>query len=378
MRAAARRSFSDLIAVSLVAGGLIASTLVSAAADTAAKVMHEGDFVLHDFHFASGETLAELRLHYTTLGSPQRDAQGHIINAMMLLHGTGGDGHQFLRPQFADILFAAGGLLDPARYYIILPDNMGHGASSKPSDGLHARFPHYAYADMVEAQHQLLSKGLGVDQLRLILGTSMGCMHAFMWGELHAASVAVLMPLACLPVQIAGRNRLWRRMIIDAITSDPAWQNGEYKSEPLEGLRAAADLFIVVGTAPAQLQRQYPTRDAADQYTQQTLSEELQSLDANDLLYQVSASRDYDPAARLGEIRAPVMWVNSADDFINPPELGIAEREVKKIPHGKFVLLPVSELTHGHGTHTWAVAWQDLLRELLTESGSVSGRIAGH
>ena len=378
MRAPARRSFSELIAVSLIAGSLIASTLVSAAADTAAKVMHEGDFVLHDFHFASGEALAELRLHYTTLGSPQRDAQGHIINAVMLLHGTGGDGHQFLRPQFADILFAAGGLLDPARYYIILPDNMGHGASSKPSDGLHARFPHYAYADMVEAQYQLLSKGLGVDQLRLILGTSMGCMHAFMWGELHAASVADLMPLACLPVQIAGRNRLWRRMIIDAITSDPAWQNGEYKSEPLEGLRAAADLFIVVGTAPAQLQRQYPTRDAADQYTQQTLSEELQSLDANDLLYQVSASRDYDPAARLGEIRAPVMWVNSADDFINPPELGIAEREVKKIPHGKFVLLPVSELTHGHGTHTWAVAWQDLLRELLTESGSVPGRIAGH
>ena len=378
MRAPARRSFSELIAVSLIAGSLIASTLVSAAADTAAKVMHEGDFVLHDFHFASGEALAELRLHYTTLGSPQRDAQGHIINAVMLLHGTGGDGHQFLRPQFADILFAAGGLLDPARYYIILPDNMGHGASSKPSDGLHARFPHYAYADMVEAQYQLLSKGLGVDQLRLILGTSMGCMHAFMWGELHAASVAVLMPLACLPVQIAGRNRLWRRMIIDAITSDPAWQNGEYKSEPLEGLRAAADLFIVVGTAPAQLQRQYPTRDAADQYTQQTLSEELQSLDANDLLYQVSASRDYDPAARLGEIRAPVMWVNSADDFINPPELGIAEREVKKILHGKFVLLPVSELTHGHGTHTWAVAWQDLLRELLTESGSVPGRIAGH
>ena len=378
MRAPARRSFSEHIAVSLIAGSLIASTLVSAAADTAVKVMHEGDFVLHDFHFASGEALAELRLHYTTLGSPQRDAQGHIINAVMLLHGTGGDGHQFLRPQFADILFAAGGLLDPARYYIILPDNMGHGASSKPSDGLHARFPHYAYADMVEAQYQLLSKGLGVDQLRLILGTSMGCMHAFMWGELHAASVAVLMPLACLPVQIAGRNRLWRRMIIDAITSDPAWQNGEYKSEPLEGLRAAADLFIVVGTAPVQLQRQYPTRDAADQYTQQTLSEELQSLDANDLLYQVSASRDYDPAARLGEIRAPVMWVNSADDFINPPELGIAEREVKKILHGKFVLLPVSELTHGHGTHTWAVAWQDLLRELLTESGSVPGRIAGH
>ena len=329
---------------------------------------HEGDFVLRDFHFTSGETLAELRMHYTTLGTPQRDAQGRVTNAVMILHGTGGDGHQFLRPQFADVLFAAGGLLDPARYYIILPDNVGHGHSSKPSDGAHAHFPRYAYADMVESQFRLLTEGLGVDHLRLVLGTSMGCMHAFMWGELHADRVDALMPLACLPVQIAGRNRLWRHLVIEAISTDPAWQGGDYVSEPAVGLRNAAGILLIAGTAPAQLQHQYPTRDAADKYTDETLARVLDGLDANDLMYQVAASRDYDPQARLGDIRAPLMWVNSADDFINPPELGIAEREVKKIPHGKFVLLPVSENTHGHGTHTWAAAWQQYLRKLLVES----------
>jgi homoserine O-acetyltransferase/O-succinyltransferase len=344
------------------------------AADPLAALTRSGDFVLHDFRFASGETLAELRLHYTTLGAPQRDAQGRISNAVMLLHGTGGDGHQFLRPQFAGVLFAAGGLLDPARYYIILPDNIGHGRSSKPSDGARARFPHYAYADMVAAQYQLLTRGLGVERLRLILGTSMGCMHAFMWGELHADRVDALMPLACLPVQIAGRNRMWRRLIIDSISGDPAWQGGDYRSEPVAGLRGAAAILMLAGSAPAQLQRQYPTRDAADRRTDESLADELGQLDANDLLYQVSASRDYDPEAKLGDIRAPLRWVNSADDFINPPELGIAERTVLRIPHGKFVLLPVSERTHGHGTHTWAAAWQDQLGELLAESAPSGAR----
>ena len=357
-----------LVALRLAALTDCALAAAAATTPTASDATRSGDFLLHDFHFASGETLADLRLHYMTLGTPRRDAQGRIINAVLILHGTGGDGQQFLRPQFADVLLVAGGLLDPARYYLILPDNIGHGASSKPSDGAHARFPHYAYADMVEAQYRLLTRGLGVDHLRLILGTSMGCMHAFMWGELHADRVDALMPLACLPVQIAGRNRLWRRLIIDAITSDPAWLDGEYKAEPREGLRAAADMLLVAGSAPAQLQQQYPSRDAADRYTQERLAASLQTLDANDLLYQVSASRDYDPAAKLGEIRAPVMWVNSADDFINPPELGIAEREASRLQHGKFVLLPVSADTHGHGTHTWAASWQSYLRELLATS----------
>jgi homoserine O-acetyltransferase len=357
----------NLGAAALVLSGTLSAAPAAPAQSILAQA-HDGDFVLHDFHFASGETLAELRMHYTTLGTPQRDAQGHVTNAVMILHGTGGDGHQFLRPQFSDVLFAAGGLLDPARYYIIMPDNVGHGHSSKPSDGAHARFPHYAYADMIESQFRLLTEGLGVDHLRLVLGTSMGCMHAFMWGELHADRVDALMPLACLPVQIAGRNRLWRRLVIEAISTDPAWKGGEYSGEPAVGLRNAAGILLIAGTAPAQLQRQYPTRDAADQYTDEALARSLDGLDANDLMYQVASSRDYDPQAHLGDIRAPLMWVNSADDFINPPELGIAEREVKKIPHGEFVLLPVGENTHGHGTHTWAVAWQQYLRQLLAES----------
>lgn len=328
----------------------------------------EGELVLHDFKFASGEIMPELRLHYTTLGTLKRDASGKVSNAVLILHGTGGDGHQFLRPQFAEVLFAPGGLLDATRYYIVLPDGIGHGKSSKPSDGLHAGFPHYAYTDMVGAQYRLLTEGLHVDHLRLVLGTSMGCMHAFMWGEAHGDFVDALMPLACLPVQIAGRNRMWRRMIIDAINSDPAWQGGEYHTPPLAGLRTAADLLMIAGSAPALWQSQYPERDAADRRVSEYISAELQELDANDLMYQVAASRDYDPSAQLASIQTPLMWVNSADDFINPPELGIAEREVKKLPRGQFFLLPVSERTHGHGTHTWAVAWQDHLRELLAES----------
>ncbi|MGH6876099.1 MAG: alpha/beta fold hydrolase [Rhizomicrobium sp.] len=329
---------------------------------------HEADFVVRDFHFQSGETLPELRLHYTTLGTPVRDANGQVTNAVLILHGTGGDGHQFLRPQFAGVLFKPGGLLDPARMFIILPDGIGHGKSSKPSDGLRAHFPHYNYADMVAAQHALVTQGLHVNHLRLVMGTSMGCMHSFMWGESWPSFMDALMPLACLPVQIAGRNRLWRAMIIDAIRNDPAWAGGDYKSEPQAALRTTTDIILIAGSAPLQMQKTLPTRDAADNYLQAAQARETSSLDANDILYAVEASRDYDPSGGLDRIAAPVMWVNSADDFINPPELGIAEREVTKIRRGKFVLIPISDATHGHGTHTWAAVWQSHLADLLEES----------
>jgi homoserine O-acetyltransferase len=338
------------------------------AADAAPLATREGDYVVHDFRFRSGETLEELRLHYTTLGKPHRNRQGRVDNAVLILHGTGGDGHQFKRPQFAGVLFAAGGLLDPAKYFIILPDGIGHGKSSKPSDGLHAKFPHYDYDDMVAAQHALVTKGLGVNHLRLVMGTSMGCMHSFVWGETYPDFMDALMPLACLPVQIAGRNRMWRRMITDGIENDPAWAGGEYKSEPLAGLRIAADFLIIAGSAPLVSQKAYPTRDAVDVFLKDAVGKDLATLDANDLLYQVDASRNYDPSAKLATIRAPVMWVNTADDFINPPELGIAEKLAPQIPRGKFVLIPTSEQTHGHGTHTWAAVWQDRLAELLKES----------
>ncbi|HEY2885140.1 MAG TPA: alpha/beta fold hydrolase [Rhizomicrobium sp.] len=337
----------------------------TSASETPGPSTREGDFVLHDFVFKDGETLKEMRLHYTTLGTPTRDADGRVTNAVLILHGTGGDGHQFLRPQFSGVLFGAGGLLDAAKYFIILPDGIGHGKSSKPSDGLHARFPHYDYDDMVAAQYALATRGLGVNHLRLVMGTSMGCMHSFVWGETYPDFMDALMPLACLPVQIAGRNRMWRKMTMDAIRNDPAWNGGEYASEPLAGLRAAADLLIIAGSAPLLMQKNWPSRDAADAYVGDTIARDLATLDANDFLYQVDASRNYDPSAALGTIKARVMWVNSADDFINPPELGIAETKVKDIPNARFVLLPISDQTHGHGTHTWAAVWKDYLADLL-------------
>lgn len=349
----------------IVAAGLLWCSNPAQAADPAPRI---GDYVVKNFQFHSGESLPELRLHYTTLGNPQQDSRGRTTNAVMILHGTGGDGHQFLRPQFADVLFRPGGLLDPAKYYIILPDGIGHGKSSKPSDGLHARFPHYDYDDMVAAQHALLTQGLHVNHLRLVMGTSMGCMHAFVWGETWPDFADALMPLACLPVQIAGRNRMWRKMVIEAIRSDPAWQGGDYKTEPTEALRAAADILIIAGSAPHQMQKSYPTRDAADQYIESAVPKEMATLDANDLMYQVAASRNYDPSPALEKITAPVMWINSADDFINPPELGIAQREAPRLKNGRFILLPISDQTHGHGTHTWAAAWQQYLAELLARS----------
>jgi len=327
----------------------------------------EGDYIAHDFHFKSGETLPELRLHYRTLGTPRRDANGRVTNAVLILHGTGGWGGNFLVPQFAGVLYGPGQLLDITRYYIILPDNIGHGKSSKPSDGMHAHFPQYEYDDMVAAQHELVEKGLNVNHLRLIIGTSMGCMHSWIWGETYPDFMDALMPLACLPVQIAGRNRLWRKMLMSGIRQDPDWQNGDYTTEPRAGLEIAADMLLIAGSAPLPMQLSLPTRDAADRWLQDVMRRETDTLDANDLLYAVNSSRNYDPSVDLGKITVPVMFVNSADDFINPPDLGIAEREIQKVKNGKFVLIPASEQTHGHGTHTWAALWQQYLKELLDE-----------
>jgi homoserine O-acetyltransferase len=328
----------------------------------------EGDFVAHNFKFRSGEQMPELRLHYRTLGKPVRDAQGRVTNAVLVLHGTGGSGTQFLAPQFAGELYGPQQMLDINRYFIILPDGIGHGKTSKPSDGMHANFPQYDYDDMVAAQHLLLTDGLGIQHLRLILGTSMGCMHSFVWGETYPDFMDALMPLACLPVQISGRNRLWRKMVMDAIRNDPDWKAGDYREEPKQALRTAADLLAIAGSAPLVMQKTLPTREAADKYVADSVDTRIATLDANDLLYQVNASRNYDPSPLLDKISAPVLWVNSADDFINPPELGIAEKESRRLRNGTFVLLPISDKTHGHGTHTWAAVWQEYLKQLLQKS----------
>jgi homoserine O-acetyltransferase len=336
------------------------------AAEAKSWPTEEGDVVLKDFRFGSGETLPELRIHYTTLGKPHRDSGGEIDNAVMVLHGTGGSGQQFLRPQFADELYGAGQPLDIGKYWIILPDNIGHGKSSKPSDGLKMRFPKYDYADMIEAQHAMLRK-LGVNRLRLIMGTSMGCMHIFVWGEKYPAFARALMPLACEPIEIAGLNRMWRQMIIDAIEADPAWNGGNYTAEPLQGLRTAEDILFIAGAAPLNLQAHYPTRDSAVAYMRERTSD-LSGLDANDMIYQFDSSRTYNPWPGLEKITAPVMWVNSADDFINPRNLAIPQQAVKRMKNARFRLIPESADTHGHGTHTWAKFWKTDLIELLKRS----------
>jgi homoserine O-acetyltransferase len=353
-------------ALAAVCGVVLALLGAKASAD---PMPFQGDFVIHDFHFTSGDTLPELKLHYTTFGTPRRNAAGHVTNAVLIMHGTGGSGASLANaPMFAGELFGLGQLLDAGKYYLILPDDIGHGKSSKPSDGLRAHFPRYGYVDMVEAEHRLVRDGLHVDHLRLVMGASMGCMHSFLWGETWPSEMDALMPLACNSVRIVGRNRLWRDMVIDAIKADPAYAGGDYQTEPQAGLRTAADLSVIAGSAPHQMQNELTTREAVDAYLAKRIATEFSSVDANDEIYAVDSSRDYDPSPKLGAITAPVMWVNSADDFINPPELGIAEREVKKIKRGRFVLLPVGPNTHGHGTHTWAAAWKPYLAQLLKES----------
>lgn len=327
----------------------------------------EGEVTFANFRFGSGETLPALRMHYATLGTPHRDAAGEIDNAVMILHGTGGSGRQFLVPQFADELYGPGQPLDIKRWYVILPDNIGHGKSSKPSDGLRMAFPHYDYDDMVTAQYRLVTETLGVKHLQLILGTSMGCMHGFVWGTTHPGVALRLAPFACNAMAIAGRNRTWRKMSIDAIKGDPAWQGGNYTTQPLAGLREANDLGIIAGANPVALQSLYPTREATEAWLTKTQNARLNGVDANDQIYQLDSSRNYDPSPLLDRVRVPVLWINSADDFINPPGLNIAQKMAKLMPRARFILIPESAETKGHGTHTWAKFWKADLARLLQQ-----------
>ncbi|MBO0799682.1 MAG: alpha/beta fold hydrolase, partial [Blastocatellia bacterium] len=328
----------------------------------------EGDFTIRDFRFESGESLPELKLHYRTLGSPRKDAAGVVRNAVLILHGTTGTGAQFLSRQFAGVLFGPGQLLDTAKYFIVLPDGIGHGKSSKPSDGLHMRFPKYNYDDMVTAHYRLLTEHLGVNHLRLVMGTSMGGMQTWVWGEKYPDFMDALMPLASLPVQIAGRNRMIRRMIMDSIKNDPEWKNGEYTTQPLRGLTSAIYGMMFMTSSPLQMQKEAPTREEADREFDQRVPAALKSKDANDMIYQFDASRDYNPAPKLETIKAPLIAINSADDQVNPPELGIAEREIKRVKRGRFILIPISDRTRGHGTHSLPELWKQYLAELLDQS----------
>lgn len=355
-----RRVFRFVIPLFLLA---VANLLV--AADYPTPV--EGYYGLRDFQFASGEKLPELQIHYWVLGKRERNAEGKTTNAVLILHGTTGSGGQFLRPEFAGELFGKGQPLDATKYYIVLPDGIGHGKSSKPSDVRHAKFPRYCYADMVEAQYQLMTNGLALTHMRLVMGTSMGGMHTWMWGELRPDFMDALLPLASLPAQISGRNRAWRKLSIDAIRDDPAWNNGEYKTPP-PSMRTAAQMLWLMSSNPVLRQKEAPTLAKADEAVEKFIADTLTRLDANDALYALEASRDYDPGPKLEKIRAPLLAINFGDDLINPPELGILEREIKRVPHGRAIVMPMSDKTRGHGSHTVAALWKDELVKLLKET----------
>ena len=323
----------------------------------------EGDFVSRDFHFQDGKTLPEVRLHYTTLGAPQRDKAGRVTNAVLLLHGTTGTGKSFLAPSLAGELFGAGHPLDASRYYVILPDGLGRGGSSKPSDGLRARFPRYGYRDVVAAQHLLVTQGLGVDHLLLVLGTSMGGMQTWMWGERYPDMMDLLMPIASQPIQISGRNLLWRRVVTESIRADPDWNGGDYRAPPRHWARVAP-IFAIMSGSPVRLQGQAPTRQAAAELYDQ-LVEDARKVDANDCLFWFESSWDYDPEPDLGEIKARLLAVNFADDLINASDLGVMERLVPRVAGASFVVVPASDRTNGHQTLTQAAVWKAYLARLL-------------
>jgi homoserine O-acetyltransferase len=330
-----------------------------------------GDYVIKGFTFTSGETLPELRIHYLTLGKPVKDAHGMVRNAVLIGHGTGGSADGFLRPQFAGELFGPGQPLDATKYFIVMSDGIGHGKSSKPSDGLHAHFPHYGYTDMVTGQFRLLTEGLGVNHARLIMGTSMGGMHTWVWGEQHPDFMDALMPLASLPVQVAGRNRGWRLLGIEAIRNDPEWHGGDYQKQP-PAFKTVAGMLWFVSSNPVVRQRQAPTLAQADQALDEYVADFVKTNDANDIMYALDASHDYDPGPGLEKIRVPLLAVNSADDLINPPELGILEREIKRVPHGRAIVIPLSDRTAGHQTHSLPAIWKGELERLLRESAATN------
>ncbi len=325
----------------------------------------EGDFIIDKFEFESGETLKNLNLHYTTIGQPTKGKDGKVNNAILIKHGTTGTGHQFLSKRYAGNLFGPGQTLDATKYYIILTDDIGHGKSSKPSDSLRMEFPKYTYDDMVLANYKLLTEHLGVDHLRLVTGTSMGGMQSWVWGYTYPDFMDAIMPLASLPVEIAGRNRMQRAMIVKLIEMDPEWQNGNYQNQPKVGLAGAIGQLMFMVSSPLQWQKRAPTREEAEEMLDKMVERYLSIMDANDMIYAFESSRYYNPAPHLSEIKAPLIAINSADDQVNPPELGLIEKEIKKIKNAKFVLLPITDETSGHGTHSNPKIWAKYLEELM-------------
>lgn len=331
----------------------------------------EGDYYPKNFVFSNKATIDSFRIHYATIGNPRLNKNGEVMNAVLIMHGTTGSNKNFLTDQFAGNLFGPGQLLDANKYFIILPDAVGHGKSSKPSDGLHMRFPAYNYDDMINANYLLLTQHLNIKHMRLIMGTSMGGMQTWVWAYSHPEFADALMPLASLPVALGGRNRIQRKMAIDLVKLDPEWKGGEYKQQPALGMRGAISSLIFMSSSPLQWQKSAPTRKQAEDMLDNLEKRYAASLDANDFIYQFDASRDYDPYPHLAKITAPLFAINSADDQVNPPELGILETEIKKVKKGRYILLPITDKTSGHGTHSNPTIWGEYLAELLKISEPV-------
>jgi len=366
---AAKRFFFTILQVLLLATpfAMTGQTPI----DSTLPAMVEGDFTLKSFNFTSGQSLPALTLHYRTFGQPRTNAVGRVTNAVLILHGTTGNGGNFVRPEFSGELFQPGQILDSRQFFLILTDAVGHGKSAKPSDGLKAAFPNYGYRDMVAAQYRLLTEGLKVNHLRLVMGTSMGGMHTWLWAEMYPDFMDAALPLASLPIQISGRNRVWRRLIIDSIRNDPSWMGGDYHSPPAS-LRTALEVLYFMGSNPVQRQKEAPSREAADQALDAYVANLSKTSDANNILYALESSRDYDPAIGLERIQAPLLAINFADDLINPPELGILEQEILRVKKGRAVVVPAGPNTRGHGTHTLAAVWKHILADFLKETSVAS------
>ena len=327
----------------------------------------QGDFIIDNFRFGNGSNLPKLRIHYRTLGTLKKNRNGMATNAVLVLHGTTSSGGSFFRDAFAGQLFNHNQLLSAEEYFLVLPDSIGHGDSSKPSDGLKAKFPRYGYLDMVRAQHMLLTQHLNVNHLRLVMGTSMGGMHSWVWATVYNDFMDAVMPLASLPCQISGRNRMWRKHAIESIRNDPDFASGNYTVQP-RGFVSALHVFAWMTTSPLRMQIEAPDRESADRVIDRMIQVGLKEKDGNDFAYAFDASWDYDPRPGLKDIRAFVTGVNFADDQVNPPELNILEEEMRKVEKGKAVVMPITKNTVGHGTHSLAYVWKEYLIDLLDRS----------
>ena len=330
----------------------------------------ESDFIITDYKFANGQTLSQLKLHYRTIGTAERNAAGEITNAVLLLQGNTGTGANWLRPSLADELFKENQPLDARRYFIIIPDALGRGGSSKPSDGLKGNFPHYRYHDMVDGVHRLVTEGLKVAHLRLVIGSSLGCMHSFMWAEIYPDLTDGIVGLSCQPVEISGRNRIMRRTAAEAIRHDPDWNNGNYDKSRTHYIYSAAGGSFMPESA-ARIQEMAPTRAAADKLYDERVARAAKG-DANDSLWAIESIEDYSPEADLPKIKAKVLLINTVEDVANPPELGTVERAMKAIHNGRYVLIPYSDKTHGHFTHYYAAVWKPYLIGFMESLGPVA------